>query len=668
MKPDILLHMMEEISPEYIEEAKPKYTRVRPMKKTTSAHIPAGETAPARPAMQKRRKDNTMKGSVIQRLTTGMVAAAALAVFVGGGVFIAKQQSAKSKADSPAAQIAEQKAVNFLGGTGAVKPDFVGGRFMPILHDNDNLYLPHMTIPRSGALLTEIRESDLIDSILCDGERFYERDGAKLSIVAQDGTRTPFLDVSAFDADLDFPVTSYFIFAVHHICDDIYYIEYFADGANEAGEILEAARSFVYHADTGEAEQFGDAAFNTVQPDGSSGFYGIAEEKHFTHYTVTPELSSRQYSLTDGQRNYNAETLRAYAISPDQRFAYLLVYPQDDVENLSYLRLNLESGDVTVLFEAAPFLYFAESDGKLYSLTPNKNELVSSDLDFSTHTVLWHPDDDTPQDFREQLIPDNLGCRVLAANSEYVILTFGANKFGVFDLNTKTMRYVREVDAEAEPVQQTDEQQQTEPQQITEINGKRILTDGEQRYLTEQNQIWLLDDDGNEIPFFTIHGVYDYRYCRNGYERSRDLVPENTTLTLFRHVWGDETTHQGNKEDMYVYQGYEYDPETDEYTYFTGYTGIEWFDSEEKYLAVTVYDLPAYLAQYPLTINRISEEEQGFYFELDGQTYFTHCISDTGTDDSAEEQTYLINPDGSKTALNPYGDAPLDQTQERAAE
>ena len=215
--------------------------------------------------------------------------------------------------------------------------------------------------------------------------------------------------------------------------------------------------------------------------------------------------------------------------------------------------------------------------------------------------------------------------------------------------------------------QTTAEPQQTEPQepqQITEINGKRILTDGEQRYLTEQNQIWLLDDDGNEIPFFNIHRVYDYRYCGNGSDRLRDLVPENTTLTLFRHVWGDKTTQQGTKRDMYVYQGYEYDPETDEYTYFTGYTGIEWVDWAEKYLAVTINDLPAYLAQYPLTINRISEEEQGFYFELDGQTYFTHCISYTGTDDS-EGQTYLINR---KTALNPYGDAPLDQTQERAAE
>ncbi len=454
MKPDILFRIMDDISADYISEAKPNYTRTRPVKYHSSAGTEDDAFAAARPVMQKRRKDNTMKGTVLQRLTTGMVAAASLAAFVGGGVFIAKQQSAKSQANSPAAQIAEIPSTNLLGGTGEITP--LSGIHTAFFYDDSNFYSNGLRFSRSGALLTEVSPDNTLETFFWDGERFYERDGAKLSIVAQDGTRTPFLDVSAFDSNLDFTPESFEICSICHICDDIYLVEYCADGDNG---ILHAARSVLYHADTGTAEQFaGEPTFYTTKPDGANGFYCIVGPD-LVHYTVTPELSGSTYHIGIGQEDAVIDTLKGYVISPDQRYAYFMAETQDNHDRQSYVRLDLESGDATVLFETAPLTHFEEADGKLYSLLPDKNELVSSDLDYAAHTVLWQPDDDTPQDFREQLTPDNWECGVLAANSEYVVMSFGVNRLGVFDLNTKTMRYIREVDAEAEPVQQTEEQQ-----------------------------------------------------------------------------------------------------------------------------------------------------------------------------------------------------------------
>ena len=393
MKPDILFRIMDDISPDYIAEARPRYTRTRPVRKHTSARTAPAEdeflTAPA----QRRRKDNTMKGSVLQRLTTGMVAAAALAVFVGGGVFIAKQQSAKSQANSPAAQIAEIPSTNLLGGTGEITP--LSGIHTAFFYDDSNFYSNGLRFSRSGALLTEVSPDNTLETFFWDGERFYERDGAKLSIVAQDGTRTPFLNVAEFDSNLDFTPESFEICSICHICDDIYRVEYFALGDNG---ILQAARAVLYHADTGTAEQFtGEITFYTAQPDGANGFYCIVGSDLVHYYTVTPGLSASRYHIGVGQEDAVIDTLKGYVISPDQRCAYFMAETQDNHDRPSYVRLDLENGDSTVLFETAPFTHFEEADGRLYTLSPDKTELWCGDLDFSSHEVLWQPDADTPR-------------------------------------------------------------------------------------------------------------------------------------------------------------------------------------------------------------------------------------------------------------------------------
>lgn len=121
MKPEQLLKAMEHISADYIAEAKPhtelhQESRVgqpeteKPEKKVIRKHD-------RRPAPSGTGKDISMSSqSAAQRIITGAVAAAACAVFIGGGIFIAQQakQNRPGTANS-GNDIAEQTNLNFLG-------------------------------------------------------------------------------------------------------------------------------------------------------------------------------------------------------------------------------------------------------------------------------------------------------------------------------------------------------------------------------------------------------------------------------------------------------------------------------------------------------------------------------------------------------------------------
>ena len=109
-----------------------------------------------------------MKSSMIQRFTTGMVAAAALAVFVGGGGFIAKQQKDKSAVTSstPASQIAEQRPENFLGGTGAVHAMQSAERGGLAMYDDENFYFGGMTGDLAGFFTCICELSCLLEIVI----------------------------------------------------------------------------------------------------------------------------------------------------------------------------------------------------------------------------------------------------------------------------------------------------------------------------------------------------------------------------------------------------------------------------------------------------------------------------------------------------------------------
>ncbi|MBR6718002.1 MAG: hypothetical protein IKI77_06615 [Oscillospiraceae bacterium] len=231
MKPEELLDAMKNISPDYIAEAKPvpqTHTESPNPKRAAANRANAGsavlpEDAPRGNAA--RGKDIIMKKqSVIQRVLTGTVAAAACAVFVGGGWFIAKQAkqqrlAAESEISSETEEISEssseteqeipQTETNFLGGQGEVRvlshAVLNWNLSNAVMYDDTRWYFRSGTFyadrtDAAASAFTKLPEeiAAIGKNTLYDGARFYFADGRNLYTMEQDGTRseTPFFTLT----------------------------------------------------------------------------------------------------------------------------------------------------------------------------------------------------------------------------------------------------------------------------------------------------------------------------------------------------------------------------------------------------------------------------------------------------------------------------------------
>ena len=179
MKPEQLLDAMEHISQDYIAEAKPKHKLHQESRVEQQARS-AAETVTLKPTQQKSQrsgKDITMSNhSFGQRIMTGVIAAAACAVFVGGGIFIAMQarQNRPETANSgfENSEIKEITDRNFLGGEGEIHVM----RDMETMYDDTNFYFNRgfYVAPRSSESLTEMREvsekqKEYLSHVFADG-------------------------------------------------------------------------------------------------------------------------------------------------------------------------------------------------------------------------------------------------------------------------------------------------------------------------------------------------------------------------------------------------------------------------------------------------------------------------------------------------------------------
>ena len=210
MKPEQLLDAMEHISQDYIAEAKPKHKLHQESRVEQQARS-AAETVTLKPTQQKSQrsgKDITMSNhSFGQRIMTGVIAAAACAVFVGGGIFIAMQarQNRPETANSgfENSEIKEITDRNFLGGEGEIHVM----RDMETMYDDTNFYFNRgfYVAPRSSESLTEMREvsekqKEYLSHVFADGEQFYFADGNALYRMDDHGKRedTPFFIIPEY--------------------------------------------------------------------------------------------------------------------------------------------------------------------------------------------------------------------------------------------------------------------------------------------------------------------------------------------------------------------------------------------------------------------------------------------------------------------------------------
>lgn len=467
MKPETLFQIMEEISPDYIAEAKPKYTRVRPGHSSAETRAAAEEDeifTVQRPVMQRRRKENTMKSSVLQRLTTGLVAAAALAVFVGGGVFIAKQQKDKKAMTSstPASQIAEQGVRNFLGGTGEVRVMQAMPARSSVIYDDDFFYSADgsVRIPRQGGQITE---SEASQQYFSDGERFYSYDGSVLYTVGQDGTRTQFFDASRFEPSVHYETDRNSILNIFHIGGDSYVIlllpQKLRDGQLEASY---SEIAVLYREETGETvilDQTNEMRWTSLLPDGNNGFYVLptddaGETPWIYHYTEAEQSMTSIFSDTEGAINPESMYL-----SPDGKTLYFRPLYTDNLRRAAELRkISTDELDIhrtggtesELVLEHVPAEGYLAYEGSLFVFNAERTQLARTDLEWNTQEQLWQADDDTmPEEFRAEYASDNAYFEVIAADENYLFVQLGGpGNLGLFDRKTGEMQYITVSDAQ----------------------------------------------------------------------------------------------------------------------------------------------------------------------------------------------------------------------------
>ena len=687
MKPETLFQMMDEISPDYIAEAKPKNTRTRP------GHAPARTQAKTaaedeifevqQPVMQKRRKDNIMKSSMIQRFTTGMVAAAALAVFVGGGVFIAKQQKDKSAVTSstPASQIAEQRPENFLGGTGAVHAMQSAERGGLAMYDDENFYFGGMTVPRSGALQENVTlQADHLSDILWDGDRFYRRDGGTLSLLDTDGTQTPFFDASQCNLSVPYPTDRNLITAIYHLSGDNYVIvmipQKLQDGQVEASYGMAAV---FYRADTGKIEILDDTnamRWETLLRDGNGGFYVLpandSDGETWVYHLIEEENSMTSiYSPAE-----KPITPGSMYLTPDNKTLYYRPKDSDELRKVSTSELTIrQTGSVNTeaVLEHVPADGCLAYDGTLFVFDPEQTQIERTDLEWNTQELLWRAvdDDNMPEKFRAAFDAD--GMQMLAVDENYLFVQFGTDaQFGLLDRKTREMRYITVTDTQ----EQTDEPQNAEdtapPTEESNIyggegalrivkplwkyggllrddryfyyggmkinadgnaeyggiselptvwNGHPVITDSEQLYTQENGKIWSLDAAGNETLFYEVPGVWMYNGDHSGYleEHVSDIE-----VAVLRHIY----------DDVYVIAGTARTTDTNEACNFAYYIRHANFEETGSSDDCGYYCLPEHLVTMQ-DVNRLADlipapEKKGFYcYEASkGRIVFVPCHED----------------------------------------
>ena len=197
MKPEDLLRAMESIPEEYISEAKPERRGESSRKTQKAAASAAMQTANghsgsiAQHCSGRQRKDSNMsrntKQPVWQRVTTGIVAAAACTVFIGGGLFIA-QQAKQNQPDTAAGG-----ATNFLGGKGEIHVAFSKDyplHTLDLMYDDTRVYFDcgKYAADRTGGRISKAYQTsasvqETLSHTLWDGEQFYYLNGSNLYIM-----------------------------------------------------------------------------------------------------------------------------------------------------------------------------------------------------------------------------------------------------------------------------------------------------------------------------------------------------------------------------------------------------------------------------------------------------------------------------------------------------
>ena len=383
MKPIDLYDAMEGIPDQYIEAAKPAVKRHGESRTVTTQTVRAAEQEHSSPRTQKRqnRKDSIHMSTiqpVWQRITTGLVAAAACAVFVGGGWFIvqqARQNRQQETEDSTANSLP-----NFLGGRGTIHV----ASDMYLMYDNEKAYfsLAQYEAKRGNSEVGKLTERETAAEYLWDGEQFYHAEDNALYRIGTDGKHldsTPFytIDIDEIQKQVSTDIVSTYFLETKKLADGYYYV-CFAIGTATDKTVNWDNKVFacIYQPENGQQDFIPNGTIS--QPHlATDGTDIILSELNGDLYRI--QLNPvRIESLGNVQPAANFYS--NYTVS-DGSLYYMASKAEDECETLSYGRIDLKTLQYTDVLETPDFTNFVPYDGKIYALSSDGSKLISADPD-----------------------------------------------------------------------------------------------------------------------------------------------------------------------------------------------------------------------------------------------------------------------------------------------
>ena len=537
MKPVDLFDAMDGIAEKYIDEAERAFAQnpATPSGNTQAAaeiktesggnSREAVKVQPGHPSAQERQSRISRSGTnsiqpVLQRITTGIVAAAACAVFVGGGWFIARQ--AKQNQSDSISSTLEIGKTNILGGSGALH----AAGSTALVYDDNRFYFDYLAATGSRNPGTPV--SDAVPSgqestvLIYDNKYLYIADGFSLYRLNENGIpeAEPFFTVDEKTierAKQEFQNTNPDVndifaesFSVQRLTEDQYFI-YITVSNSAVSQGLCGAAFFAvsYNAATGESSDILDYGTATqpapVSTDGTAFYFKPYGFDGFCRQTLDP-YESELFSVPEdmyissgcGYENWIVQGHTAYYVTPGE---------DHDFANVKYCQYDMETKTCSVYEESPDFRSFLVSDGMLYACNKAGTQIYCATPELKNITVLFDYEQDVPEDIKANVsaaLKENSLLHPIAwldtADGNYLYAHLADCTYILLDRQTGEKRFYQLPKEEKPQIERTPDETEVSGDAVNALGGKGVLYPVG---WTNHGEVLLLRDNDNYYYFDT---------------------------------------------------------------------------------------------------------------------------------------------------------------------
>lgn len=348
------------------------------------------------------------KQPVWQRIATGISAAAAFAVFAGGGWFIVQQ--AKQTPPDSQSQLTDAGEQNFLGGSGTVH---IAGN-MNLLYDDEKVYprFAGFEAARSGSQLDFMHNRPILNDVLWDGETFYRIEGDSLYRIDNAGEHlddAPFYTIDR-DAHKDFfqgfEIDDAQILEIQKLANNYYYIGFRLETPDDENN---KSFSYLYHTASGQQELLLCYPANTAEITASDSNHAYmsclnGDIIRLTFEPFNTELISDDIHLKTQVTNWFAADGNLYFMVNDTTAGN--VEGRYDYVPDSYGKIDLRTGAYTEIVHEPDFTDFIPYNGKIYALSDGE-KLICADPEWTEVETIFDFASDLPHEI-EKVLPQSV--------------------------------------------------------------------------------------------------------------------------------------------------------------------------------------------------------------------------------------------------------------------